>query len=240
MRWPELEGKRLKTRLLEAGLSPRYVRRVTRELDDHLSDIEAELVAEGVAPRDAAHRARIRLGGIDELERQILARPPKQSLVARYPALAFSLGTLGAAALAVMGTLAILLLIVHGLDYVGYRGVRVGVLLSHLHYYFAAYLAVPLMTAFMCWTAYWHGVRLRWALLSVVVLAIAGGILFEARLTYTDATPIGQHGAYSVGFGFYGEHIVRSVWRLVSPFLVFTGFAAWTRMRRDSAYRITL
>jgi hypothetical protein len=235
MPWLKLEGKRLKSRLLEAGLAPRYVRRVTRELSDHLSDIEAELIAGGMAAGEAARQARQRLGTVDDLEGKILARPPKLSLVARHPAIAFSFGSFGAAALLVMGTLAILLVITQGLEFFGYRGVRLGVLLSHYHYYFASYAAVPAMAAVMCWTAYWHRVRLRWAFLSIIVLAVAGGIFFEATLTYTSATPIGQHGTYSVGFGYYGEHIVRSVWRLLSPLAVFGTFAAWMRTGRDLA-----
>ena len=240
MQWQKLEGKRLKVRLLEAGLAPRYVRRVTRELSDHLSDIETELISGGMTARDAAQEARQRLGNVDDLEGQILARPPKQSLVARYPAIAFSFGSFGAAALLVMGTLALFLLISQGLEFFGYRGVRAGALLSHYHYYFASYAAVPVMAAFMCWTAYWHGIRLRWAFLSVIVLAVAGGIFFEATLTYTSATPIGQHGTYSIGFGYYGEHIVRSVWRLLSPLAVFGAFALWMRTRRHLGHRLEI
>ena len=242
MRWLRLEGQRLKARLLEAGLAPRYVRRVTRELSDHLSDIEMELTESGMPRADAAHEARRRLGAVDYLTSQVIARPPEPNMIARYPALAFSIGSFGAAAMLVMGTLAVFLLTVHALESFGYKGVRLGVVLSHCHYYFASYVAAPLMAAFMYWMAYWYRIRLRWAFLAAIVLALAGGVFLDSTLTYSNATPMGQHGTYSVGFGLYGHELIRSVWRLLSPLGLFAAFALWARTkgREVMGYRMEL
>ncbi len=88
----KLDAKRLKARLLEAGLAPRYVKRVTGELADHLSDIEAELKTDGLSADAATAEAERRLGTIDDLTRRILDQRPRESLVARHPAWAFLAG----------------------------------------------------------------------------------------------------------------------------------------------------
>ena len=241
MRWLKLEGKRLKARLLEAGLAPRYVRRVMRELSDHLSDIETELAASGMAEREAAHEARRRLGSIDQLEEQILARHSRQSVIARYPALAFSAGTAVLTILLVAGTLEVTILLSKGLETLGVSQNLLITLFGSWHFYFLRFVVCPLMAGYVCWLAYFHRVRLRWPLVAVLLLATAGGLFLDAQLVISNAGPE-PHGQYSIGFGLYSHELIRSVWRLLSPLAVFAAFTLWARTKGREAigYRMEL
>jgi len=241
MQWLKLEGKRLKARLLEAGLAPRYVRRVTRELGDHLNDIEAELTASGMRQTEAAHEARRRLGTIDQLESQILARHPRRSVIARYPALSFSVGTAALAVLLVAGTLEVMILVADGLKSLGVNHGQLVTIFGSWHYYFLRFVACPAIAGFACWMAYFHRVKLRWPLVAALLLAVAGGVFLDAQLMITNTGPE-PHGQYSIGFGLYSHELIRSVWRLVSPLAVFAAFTLWARTRgRDAiGYRMEL
>jgi hypothetical protein len=238
----KLDSKRLKARLLEAGLAPRYVKRVTGELADHLSDIEAELKADGLSSNAAAAEAERRLGTIDDLARRILDQRPKESLVARHPGLSFSAGTLAAAFLLGGGTLATAILLADGVKALGVREGLLIMIFGGWHYLFLSYLMCPLMAAYACWTAYSHRVSLRWPLVATILMAIVGGILLQVDLTIAATAGPGPHGHYSIGFGLFGHEPVRSVWRLISPLAVFAGFALWARTkgREVMGYRMEL
>mgnify|MGYP001821234416 CR=1 FL=1 len=52
----------LRSELLEAGVAPRHVRRIVDELDDHVDDLCAEAIADGMNSIDAMAFAMQRIG----------------------------------------------------------------------------------------------------------------------------------------------------------------------------------
>jgi len=216
----------LRHRLIEAGLPPRHARRVTRELADHHTDLLNELAAAAITGEDAVRTARQRLGALDDLEREILARDPRRSFVKRYPALAFPLGLPLLAALLVTVTLMGTIGLAEGLEAIGLGGQGLHLALVEGHYVFAGYLLVPLLGLYAGWTARDHHLAWYWPLCAALVLAVAGGLLFQTTLTPPVPGQAGS-GAYEIGFHMADGLHVKSLWRLVSPFLSFALFLLW-------------
>jgi len=75
--------------LLDAGVSPRRVRRMLAELTDHFEDLCAELQAGGLSRQEAEAEAASRLK-TEALVDGVLARPELRSWVRRWPWLAFT------------------------------------------------------------------------------------------------------------------------------------------------------
>ena len=101
--------RKLRERLLRAGVAPRHVRRYLKELAEHLADLTAEEKAAGRAGADAEDAALARLGNIDELADAMIRQRQFQSWTSRAPWLAFSAGSLAALAAAYLIACALLL-----------------------------------------------------------------------------------------------------------------------------------
>jgi hypothetical protein len=216
----------LRRRLIDAGLPPRRARRVTRELADHHADLLDELAAQGITGEEAARAARSRLGAPDDLEREILARDTSRSFVKCYPALAFPLGLPALAALLVAVTLMGVLGLDEGLKTIGLGNQGVSFALAEGHYVFAGYLLVPLLSLYAGWTARDHHLAWYWPLCAALVLAVAGGLLFQVTLTPPIPGQAGS-GSYEIGFHMAGGLHVQSLWRLLTPLLAITPMVLW-------------
>lgn len=72
---PEPLFSDLERQLLTGGVEPRYVRRTMQELRDHYSDIEHDLLDDGLNPDEASRRALTALGDEQTLATAVLARP---------------------------------------------------------------------------------------------------------------------------------------------------------------------
>lgn len=77
--------------LLRAGVAPRHVRRYVTELDEHLTDLIAEVRTSSLEPAAAIQRAETLLGGDEELVQAMLERAPRRSLTASAPWAVFAL-----------------------------------------------------------------------------------------------------------------------------------------------------
>ena len=75
--------------LLNAGVSPRRVRRMLAELADHFEDLREELQAGGLSRQEAEAEATARLK-TEVLVEGVLARPELRSWVRRWPWFAFT------------------------------------------------------------------------------------------------------------------------------------------------------
>ncbi len=75
----------LKERLIRAGVRPASVSRYVAELRDHLDDLAAEGIANGLDDATAQRQALARLGSIDELAKPMIADRRFQSWAAAPP-----------------------------------------------------------------------------------------------------------------------------------------------------------
>jgi hypothetical protein len=82
---PSPEFKRLRLRLLESGVAPRFVERTILELQEHYSDIELDALNEGLSASAAAARARCALGSETALVAAVCAQPELLCWVHRWP-----------------------------------------------------------------------------------------------------------------------------------------------------------
>ncbi len=87
--------KRLRERLLQAGVAPRHVRRYLNELSDHLADLHAEELRAGCSPADAESAALIRLGSMNDLARAMIDQPRLRAWSVRAPWAMFGCAPLG-------------------------------------------------------------------------------------------------------------------------------------------------
>ena len=78
----------LKSRLLESGVSPRHVRRIVIELEDHHADLVDEFLAAGADSADAIARASARIGDPSDIADRMLEAPELRTWIYRYPRLA--------------------------------------------------------------------------------------------------------------------------------------------------------
>ena len=72
-------------RMLKGGLAPSVVSRMTRELEDHYSDLRNCLLAEGLREADADLQARRQVGDLVAISDAALAKPELKSMISRYP-----------------------------------------------------------------------------------------------------------------------------------------------------------
>jgi len=78
---PEIDA--LLAELLDSGVSPKYVSRLARELEEHYADLEAEAARLGVPDGEVAEDARRRLGDCSAIAKEFERRPELQSWVYR-------------------------------------------------------------------------------------------------------------------------------------------------------------
>lgn len=83
MQAPEFNGLRLK--LLDGGVSPRFVERTVLELREHYLDVALAAVEAGMSPADAAGTARAALGSDASIASAVLAEPALLSFERRWP-----------------------------------------------------------------------------------------------------------------------------------------------------------
>ena len=75
----------LEERLIDAGIAPKRVRRTVREMRDHFEDLVEAGVQQGLKPAAAQEQALRQLGQVEDLAREMAARPELRSFASRYP-----------------------------------------------------------------------------------------------------------------------------------------------------------
>ncbi len=81
----EREFRVLEERLIDAGIAPKRVRRTVGEMRDHFEDLVAASVEQGLEPTAAQEQAFQQLGRVEDLVREMAARPELKSWASRYP-----------------------------------------------------------------------------------------------------------------------------------------------------------
>ena len=79
---------KLENRLFESGVSPRHVRRIVMELEDHLEDLRSEAIAGGLDNDEAIAMSLARLGNQEEIAERMLSNVDLKAWIYRYPRLA--------------------------------------------------------------------------------------------------------------------------------------------------------
>jgi hypothetical protein len=85
---PEQSFATLRTELLESGISPRHVRRIVAELDDHLDDLKTEATSRGMSEIDAAGFAFDCIGDQQAIANRMLETSEFKTWEYRYPRIA--------------------------------------------------------------------------------------------------------------------------------------------------------
>lgn len=80
--------KELRSHLLERGIAPKQVRRITLELSDHLDDLLVEAMANGLPADEAKTYALDKLGDQQVIASRILEHTEFKTWVYRYPRVA--------------------------------------------------------------------------------------------------------------------------------------------------------
>jgi hypothetical protein len=82
-------------RLLKGGTSRYYVQRVIEELQDHLADLQADAVSDGMSLASSNREALERLGSLDQIADEMLSRPEMKSWAYRHPVLDHGIRSFG-------------------------------------------------------------------------------------------------------------------------------------------------
>lgn len=193
----------LHSTLLRGGMAPRHAKRAIKEMRQHLADLEADALGEGLTPEEAESRAQQTLGEKDEIARQFLARPELISWSHRYPKTIYLLGPLFSfCALFVLINFLFLFLSISFLDIFDSSGVdepRVlppwFVWLCHLVLGFTVYALMPLLAISYCLSAKRHMISMRWPLVGAILLTV-----LAAGFNYHVAPEgVGEQGQGSIG-----------------------------------------
>jgi hypothetical protein len=85
---PETELQDFENYLLRSGVRSCHARRATIEIHEHLEDLRAEAIADGLRPEVAAMNARQVIGDLRQIADAIVCRPELRVWTFRYPRVA--------------------------------------------------------------------------------------------------------------------------------------------------------
>ena len=213
--------------LLDAGVSPRRVRRLVAELVDHHDDLREELSAAGLSRQEADTEAFARLA-TDAMVADVLARPELRSWVRRWPWIAFTLVPLASFAVLFVGMLATLAFSLDfaqnslGLDFGSSARVRSFTqgLLG------AAIWTLPIVAAAAsCAVALSRRAPAIWAMISVLLVSALGAVT-SAQVEFMPAAP---HGVLSAGLGFSTDTLLLPISRTALTLIVVLAAYFWLR-----------
>lgn len=85
---PEAELQDFENYLLRSGVRSCHARRATIEIHEHLEDLRAEAIADGLRPEVAAMNARQVIGDLRQIADAIVCRPELRVWTFRYPRVA--------------------------------------------------------------------------------------------------------------------------------------------------------
>lgn len=168
--------------LLRGGIAPRRVRRIVDELRDHVQDLRTDAIAKGMTELEAASWASSRLGSVQQVADEMLARPELRSWTGRWPWAMFTLlPPFLMAALVVLVVLATEP--VFELYALLWEWEASDATLPHLWFMTAVdgflttlkYAAPLLICAVFCWLAILRLSRSPWLIPGVMVTAFLGG-----------------------------------------------------------------
>jgi hypothetical protein len=219
--------------LLNAGVSPRRVRRLVAELADHHDDLLAELNATGLSRQEADTEAFARLD-TDAMVADVLARPELRSWVRRWPWIAFTVVPIAMFAVLFVGMLATL---AFSLDFAqNSLGLNFGSSASLGSFtrglLGAAVWILPIIAASACCAlALSRRAPAIWATASVLLVSALGAVT-NAQVEFLPAAP---HGVLSAGIGFRTDALLLPISRTALTLAVVLAAYFWLRNSQSRA-----
>jgi hypothetical protein len=213
--------------LLNAGVSPRRVRRLISELADHHDDLREELSAAGLSSQEADEEAFAKLA-TDAMVAEVRARPELRSWVRRWPWVAFTV-----VPVALFATLfvAMLLTLAFSLDFaqnsLGLNfstSARLGAFTQGL--LGTAVWILPIVAASAsCALALSRRAPAIWAMISVLLVSALGAVT-NAQVEFM---PVAPHGVLSAGLGFSTDTLSLPMSRTALTLAVVLAAYFWLR-----------
>ena len=221
------------TQLLDAGVSPRRVRRLVSELTDHCDDLREELSATGLSHQEADAEALSRLAA-DAMVKDVLARPELRSWVRRWPWVAFTVVPIAMLVVLFVGTMAAL---VFSIDFAVNRlGVDIGGTAGLRSFAQAlpgvAVWVMPIVAASACCAlALSRRAPAIWTVVGVFLTSSIGA-LTNAQMEFQSAAP---HGVISAGIGFGTDALLLPISRTALTLTVVLAAYFWLRNSQQRA-----
>ena len=223
----------LSQELLRGGISPRRVCRIVRELRDHLQDLQAAALTEGMNNAEASSWAGARLGTERDVATAILARPELRSWAARWPWAIYTLLPqmllVGLTVLLILAVEPIVKLYISYLDAGAIEAPHSWFVGSVDYTLMAFQYATPLILgATFCWMAVSRRTRSPWPILGIVVVGVLGGSFYMGMVWGEDQWAMG------VSLFLYPPypHPLESTIRIfVNVLLTLTPYLYWMRLQ---------
>jgi hypothetical protein len=225
--------RELATRLLNAGVSPRRVRRLVSELRDHFEDLRKELSATGLSSQEVDAEA-FAILGTGAMVEDALARSELRSWLRRWPWIGFTVAPIAMFALLFVSTLAALVFSLDfavnslGLDFAGRAGLRS----------FAqavpgiAVWVIPIAAAWVCCAlALSRRAPAIWAVVGALLICSVGAL----TNTQVEFPPEARHGVMSAGIGFSTEALLLPLSRTALTLAVVLAAYFWLRYSQSRA-----
>ncbi len=239
---PELKLGYLRRRLLIAGVAPKHVTRVLKELRHHNADLEAAALTDGLTPEAAAIRAEQLLGDQELIIQEALARPELKSWSHRWAWAAYGLCPIVLLAVAVVAPFIAINALWSNLG----EGMTAAEAASHIAgigwfralfeswIFLAKYVLPVVFAAGVCVFAARRDTQLIWPVVGVVLISILGFFL-EAQVRWPEAP--GELARFGFGVGYHeGELSSSRAFRLLVPATLSLVPYLWWR-RREQAER---
>jgi hypothetical protein len=219
--------------LINAGVSPRRVRRLVSELNDHCDDLREALMATGLSREEADTEAVARLA-TDAMIADVLARPELRSWVRRWPWISFTVVPIAMFAVLFVATLAALVFSIDfavnslGVDFSGSAGLRSlpRVLLA------LDIWVLPIIAASACCAlALSRRAPAIWTIVGVLLISSIGA-LTNAQVEFSPGAP---HGVFNAGIGFSTEALLLPISRAALTLTVALAAYFWLRHLQSHA-----
>lgn len=202
----EQELEKARQDMLKGGISPKYVGRTVRELLDHHADLRQSGISDGLSEQEAETRAGEKIGNMQEIVNEALAKKELKSVISLYPKTAFLLTpvlgyllTLVASGLVVVGFITLMKSV--NPDFPGYPTPAWFVFILQALVLFNVYVLPVLMAAFFVHAAKVRRVPLSLLVFCLLIICFLGSML-NTTILFPSAP--GEQGVVGATINFFG------------------------------------
>ena len=227
--------------MLQAGVSPKYVRRSITELKAHFADLKEKHLQDGMNQSEAEILAGQQLGDLQEIVRQTAARKELLSFISLHPRLTLFVFPLLSYVLMTLLCIGAILVAVElsGMNTLADgEPLPTGILpFFHLVAVYLVYLFPVLLAVALVYLGTQRLFRQKHLLLSLVLISIlgsiwnysiTGGVVGEGSINLTVAL-----FGFAPPFGFNADYFLRAVVRILCIFAV--AYCFWQKLSASQA-----